>query len=97
MSDIERVLGDLRRQVAALPKWDKRSAPGGFHVNRADVLALIDIATEGSADHTIVRKGLVEAIRAVTDDGYDHPDGCSCEGHERLRAALEPVTEEERS
>ena len=32
----------LREQIKALPKWDKRSVPGGFHVNRAAVLALID-------------------------------------------------------
>jgi len=31
----------LRKEVAALPKWDKRSVPGGFHVNRAAVLALL--------------------------------------------------------
>ena len=31
----------LRAEVEALPKWDKRSVPGGFHVNRAAVLALL--------------------------------------------------------
>ena len=31
----------LRGEVAALPKWDKRSVPGGFHVNRAATLAIL--------------------------------------------------------
>lgn len=28
--------------VRALPAWDKRSVPGGFHVKRAAVLAIIE-------------------------------------------------------
>jgi hypothetical protein len=44
--DIERAVEAERRRireaVEGLPKWDKRSAPGGFHVNRADVLAIIE-------------------------------------------------------
>ena len=31
----------LRAEVLALPKWGRRSVPGGFHVNRAAVLALL--------------------------------------------------------
>jgi hypothetical protein len=38
----EERLSGIREAVEALPKWDKRSVPGGFHVNRAAVLAIID-------------------------------------------------------
>ena len=40
-------LVEVRQKIAALPKWDKRSVPGGFHINRADTLAIIDEAVEG--------------------------------------------------
>ena len=36
------VLRELEAEVEGLPVWDKRSVPGGFHVNRAAVLAAID-------------------------------------------------------
>lgn len=38
------LLDRLAAGVERLPKWDKRSVPGGFHVNRAAVLALIEEA-----------------------------------------------------
>jgi hypothetical protein len=31
----------LRAAVEGLPTWDKRSVPGGFHVSRSAVLALL--------------------------------------------------------
>lgn len=37
-------LADVRRRVEGLPTWDKRTVPGGFHVNRAAVLAAIEEA-----------------------------------------------------
>jgi hypothetical protein len=35
------LLDELEAAVRELPTWDKRTVPGGFHVNRAAVLALI--------------------------------------------------------
>jgi hypothetical protein len=35
------LLDELEVAVRELPTWDKRTVPGGFHVNRAAVLALI--------------------------------------------------------
>lgn len=32
----------IRALVEALPTWDKRSVPGGQHVNRAAVLSLLE-------------------------------------------------------
>jgi hypothetical protein len=40
-------LTDLRKKVAGMPTWDKRSVPGGLHVSRAAVLVEIDQALEG--------------------------------------------------
>ncbi len=38
----------IEERVAALPTWDKRSVPGGLHVNRAAVLAIVrEEATRG--------------------------------------------------
>ncbi len=38
----------IEARVAALPTWDKRSVPGGLHVNRAAVLAVVrEEATRG--------------------------------------------------
>jgi hypothetical protein len=37
-------------QIAALPKWDKRTVPGGFHVNRQAVLDIIDAALSRQAE-----------------------------------------------
>ena len=44
VTDVSSRCYELREAVAALAKWDKRTVPGGFYVNRADVLALIDAA-----------------------------------------------------
>jgi hypothetical protein len=71
----------LRAEIEALPRWDKRSVPGGFHVRLAAVLAIIDrLATPAVARSEGLAKVLAAFGAAYDREGETREPVAAWEG-----------------